>query len=258
MSEPQRIENEPVVEVVNPAARSAVVLVCEHASNVVPAELGGLGLDAATLESHIAWDPGAMAVARGLAEKLDAVLVAGRVSRLVYDCNRPPGAPGAIVERSEDIAVPGNHDLDPDTRAARVAGYYEPFRERLARVIGGVGNPVVVTIHSFTPIFMGQPRAVEIGILHDVDTRLADAMLDVARAHTDLLVCRNAPYGPEDGVTHTLREHGIAHGHPNVMIEIRNDLIAGPEAQARMAGTLAAWIQQALRDMGRWGIRCTG
>ncbi len=246
------------VEVTNPGAASAIVLVCEHASNLIPDHLGGLGLDADAAQSHIAWDPGALSVARGLSERLDAVLVSGTVSRLVYDCNRPPDAPGAIAEISETFVVPGNRALAPDARQARVDTYYTPFRDALAARVAAVTNPVLVTIHSFTPVFHGAPRAVEIGILHDADTRLADAMLGLAADHTDRVVARNAPYGPEDGVTHTLREHGLPGGHPNVMIELRSDLVADAAAQARMAETLAAWIGAALGAMANGDLRCTG
>jgi predicted N-formylglutamate amidohydrolase len=105
---------------------------------------------------------------------------------------------------------------------------------------------VIVTIHSFTPVYHGQHRAVEIGVLHDSDARLADAMLDIAGRHTPLNVLRNAPYGPQDGVTHTLKEHAIRSGHLNVMIEIRSDLIETQRQQTDMAAMLAGWIAAAV------------
>lgn len=234
------------VEVINAGAKAPLVLVCEHASREIPACFEGLGLDVAARESHVAWDPGALGVARAMSDDLDAVLVASRVSRLVYDCNRPPEAPGAMPAQSEIFAIPGNATLDDAARTARVATYYEPFRATLAATIGRIGAPVIVTVHSFTRIYHGKPRAVEIGILHDSDTRLADAMLAVAADHTPLRVERNAPYGPQDGVTHTLREHGLAHGHPHVMLEIRNDLITTEAEQQQMAGMISNWLRAAL------------
>jgi predicted N-formylglutamate amidohydrolase len=112
-----------------------------------------------------------------------------------------------------------------------------------------VQAPVLVTIHSFTPVYEGNPREVEIGILHDADTRLADAMLQCGAAHLPHIIRRNEPYGPADGVTHTIAEHGLPFGHPNAMIEIRNDLIATPKAQTDMARQLAGWLTQAIADM---------
>ena len=247
------------VIVSNPQGSSCVVVVCEHAHNFIPAEFHDLGLSGADRQSHAAWDPGAMAVAQGLSRRLDATLVASGVSRLVYDCNRPPSAPDAMPAQSETISVPGNADLSAQQRADRAACYYEPFRERLATVIQSKPAPVIVTVHSFTPIYHGRARAVEIGILHDSDARLADAMLQTARAHTDANVQRNDPYGPADGVTHTLREHALRHGHLNVMIEIRNDLIATDSHQQEMAQRIAKWLAEACAQIGADGVQpCQG
>lgn len=231
---------------VNTAGSSSVVLICEHASHDIPSSFDGLGLSQADRLSHAAWDPGALAVAQEMSRHLDAGLVAGRVSRLVYDCNRPPGAPDAMPARSETIEVPGNRNLGPSDREARLDAYYRPFRDAVHRAIEQVNAPIVVTVHSFTPIYHGQARTVEIGILHDSDTRLADAMLQTAGAHIDAKVERNRPYGPQDGVTHTLREHAIRDGYPNVMIEIRNDLIETTEQQGNMAFSLSRWLVGAL------------
>jgi predicted N-formylglutamate amidohydrolase len=106
-----------------------------------------------------------------------------------------------------------------------------------------------VTVHSFTPIYHGQLRSVEIGILHDSDARLADALLQTAVVHTDANVQRNEPYGPEDGVTHTLKEHAVKDGYFNVMLEIRNDLIETAEQQDHMAAVLSGWLVDACAQM---------
>lgn len=241
----------PAPLVVNRDGISPVIVVCEHASCFIPPELNSLGLDAGSLKSHIAWDPGALAVAEGISNKLDAVLVASQISRLVYDCNRPPGAAGAIPAKSEIFDIPGNQKLGQAERDSRIAQVYEPFRAGLASVIAAANDPaIIVTIHSFTPIYDGKTRDVELGILHDTDSRLADAMLMNTHWHTSLDVRRNEPYGPDDGVTHTLRENAIAAGLHNVMIEIRNDLVTTPREQDAMAATLSGWIISALRELG--------
>ncbi len=232
-------------------AGAPLVFVCEHASNHIPEKYANLGLDETVRASHVAWDPGASAVARRLAEALDAPLVEAGVSRLVYDCNRPPEAADAMPAKSEIHEIPGNRALSDAARAARVAEIYAPFRRLLAETIAArPAPPALITIHSFTPIYHGRPRGVEIGILHDADSRLADAMLESAPAHTTHDVRRNAPYGPADGVTHTLREHALSAGLPNVMIEIRNDLIAAEAEQEAMAKMLAPWIAAALAQIG--------
>ncbi|MDW3224412.1 MAG: N-formylglutamate amidohydrolase [Paracoccaceae bacterium] len=225
---------------------SGIVLVCEHASKAIPEAYGDLGLSAAARDSHIAWDPGALGVAQRLSELLDAPLVAGGVSRLIYDCNRPPEAPGAMPVRSEAYDIPGNAALDASAKAKRVAQVYAPFKAALSEVLSLVQARAMITIHSFTPVYLGQPRAVEIGVLHDADTRLADVMMAAAQHHTDLTTRRNDPYGPQDGVTHTLQEHGVKRGLLNVMLEVRNDLIATQETQSAMADTLAPWLAEAV------------
>ena len=232
--------------VLNPEACTSVVVVCEHASCFIPPAFENLGLSGDALQSHAAWDPGAMPVAQGLALRMNATLVASGVSRLVYDCNRPPAAPDAMPAKSEVFDVPGNVHLTQAQRQDRVIKYYEPFRARLADVIAAKSGPIVVTIHSFTPVYDGHSRTVEIGVLHDSDDRLATALLDIAPSYLAYDVQRNAPYGPEHGVTHTLKEHAIPAGHLNVMLEVRNDLIQTERQQEMIANVIADWLTAAL------------
>ena len=233
----------------NATGASGVVLACEHASAVLPAAAGDLGLSAEALSSHIAWDPGALAVARRLSAALDGVLIHQRFSRLIYDCNRPPESPAAMPEKSEIYEIPGNRDLTPAERYARTAALYIPFHDRVSaevsRIAGEGRKPVVVTIHTFTPVYFGKPREVEIGILHDTDSRLADAMLE-ATVGGPYRVERNSPYGPEDGVTHTLRLHALPLGLANVMIEVRNDLVRDDAGVETVSAYLADLISGAL------------
>lgn len=238
------------VEIINPGGKGRVVILCEHASNRIPAEFGGLGLAAEDRDSHAAWDPGARALSLALSAALDAPVVASTVSRLVYDCNRPPEAPSAMPEKSELVEVPGNADLSQDARDARTAAVYEPFCAAVAEVLDARGpDTVVVTIHSFTPVYFGKQRAVELGLLHDDDSRLADAMLARADQIAPRIVERNEPYGPQDGVTHSLRLHALSRGLANVMIEVRNDLMRTDEDIAGRAQEILTLLQPALNDI---------
>lgn len=246
MSHTRSTSNSGHVKVLNPKGQSSVVLVCEHASHFIPETFSDLGLTGDALKSHVAWDPGAFALAEGLSTRLDAPLVASNVSRLVYDCNRPPSAADATPHQSETVTVPGNVNLTAAQRQERADTYYEPFRQTLAETISNTSSPIIVTIHSFTPIYHGAKRTVEIGVLHDADARLADALLQSAPQHFDALVLRNEPYGPQHGVTHTLKEHALAAGHLNVMLEVRNDLIQDAEHQDAMANRIAGWLSDAL------------
>lgn len=234
----------------NPDAFGPVLLVCEHASRQLPEKMGSLGLSDEALGGHIAWDPGALAVSKLLVESLDAALIHQRFSRLVYDCNRPPEADAAMPAVSEVFQIPGNAMISPVERLARTEAIYFPFRDALSDYIAvrkaNGRPPVLVTMHTFTPVYHGRQRGVEIGILHDTDSRLADAMLASAEKSTRHVVRRNEPYGPADGVTHTLIEHGLKNGLPNVMIEIRNDLVKDEIGQKVMADYLTGLLGESL------------
>jgi predicted N-formylglutamate amidohydrolase len=240
-----------VVHIENGDAPGPFLIVCEHASNHIPPAYGTLGLDAAARKAHIAWDPGALGVARRLSRNLNAPLIHAGVSRLIYDLNRPPSSAGAMTPKSESYTVPGNQNLTPEQRLKRTAEVYVPFHDavhaEIARRMALGTPPVLVTIHSFTPVWHGKPRAVEFGIIHDADPTLARAVLAEAKARTGLDCRLNEPYSAVDEVTHTLRLHATPYGLRNVMLEVRNDLIADPAAEAAMADGLTPVLQAALR-----------
>lgn len=243
-------EQEAVVSVSNRNGKSPIVVVCEHASNRIPPEFNGLGLSDLETQSHIAWDPGAKVVSTLISEALDCPLVLSKFSRLVYDCNRPPIADSAMPAKSEIYSIPGNQNLSQAQRAARTAKYYEPFKNSLNEVLCDIGSDaVLVTIHSFTPVYNGQSRQVELGILHDCDSRLADLMLERVSTLTAMNVQLNQPYEIADGVTHTLQEHGVANGILNVMIEIRNDLLVEDSQQREIAKLLSTLLDHVLNEL---------
>lgn len=235
----------PVAEVINPGGQAPLCLVCEHASAVIPPALGTLGLAPEHRQTHAVWDIGAEALARELSSRLDAPLVIATVSRLVYDLNRPPEAPDAMPFKSGDIPVPGNRDLSEAEKAARTCQVYNPFHTTLSDVLDGFdAPPTMVTIHSFAPVWHGTPRSTELGLLHDEDTSLAEAMLSAA---DDTMVTHlNEPYSARDGVTHTLARHATARGLTNVMIEVRNDLLGEASDVDRVSTHLANLLNTAL------------
>jgi predicted N-formylglutamate amidohydrolase len=238
--------DEPPVALVHGGGRSPYVLISEHASNRLPKMLGTLGLPESDLERHIAWDIGAEKVARLLSRLMDAPLVLQRYSRLAYDCNRPPDSADAMPEISETTHIPGNLNLSPDDKLMRIHEIYRPFHAAIAdlldrRAAEGVRS-MVVTIHSFTPVYKGKPRAVELGILHDRDTGLAGKLI-MSFPTVDARL--NEPYGPKDGVLHTLSLHAAPRGLAHAMIEIRNDLISDERGQGDWAERLSASLVQA-------------
>ena len=247
----------PAFAVRRPDGASEIVLICEHASKTMPKVLGSMGLDEAALESHIAWDIGAQRVAEMLSDRLDASLISQRFSRLAYDCNRPPEAAGAYPQRSEIFDVPGNAGLSASDKARRADALYHPFHQAIdalldARLAAG-RNVVLVTVHSFTPVYFGKPREGHLGILHDEDSRLADAMLDASQTLGLDQVLRNYPYGPEDGVTHTLKRHGLTRQIANVMLEIRNDLISEDAGQALWTARIAELLEMSFARLSTEG-----
>jgi predicted N-formylglutamate amidohydrolase len=225
---------------VNGSGRSSYVLVCEHASNRLPQALGTLGLPESELQRHIAWDIGAGKVARLLSRLMDAPLVLQRYSRLAYDCNRPPDSGDAMPEISETTHIPGNRHLSPEDRLMRTREIYRPFHATIAdlldrRAAAGTRS-MVVTIHSFTPVYKGKPRGVELGILCDRDRGLADELITSFPTVDARL---NEPYGPEDGVLHTLNLHAAPRGLRHAMIEIRNDYLLDERGQVEWAERLS-------------------
>ena len=239
------LDKGPAAVIISENAPVPIVVVCEHASLELPKGLGNLGLTESERHSHIAWDPGAAAVAEHLAKALGSVLVKQRYSRLVYDCNRPPTSPDAMRAKSENTIISGNQNLPEAARQWRTDNIYTSFHNAVAEQLDRHKAPTLITIHSFTPVYDGNPRAVDVGILHDDDTRLADAILAHAEFDDGIVVARNEPYGPRDGVTHTLQKHGLARQIPNVMIEIKNSLIADDKSQRHYADQLAATIKKA-------------
>ena len=228
-----------VCSVFNENGQSPFVLACEHASNTIPPEYYNLGLNDEVLLSHAAYDIGALELAKQLSQWLDAVLVFSNVSRLVYDCNRPQSASDVAPVQSERYAIPGNRNLSVEQIALRAERYYLPFKTKLTEVMAKRPAPVLVTIHSFTATYNGVFREVELGVIHGKDQRLADCFLENAGQHTGLIVRRNEPYGPDDNVLHTLDTHGNSPGHPNMMLEIRNDLLRSADDTQRMAGMIS-------------------
>ncbi|HWK64829.1 MAG TPA: N-formylglutamate amidohydrolase [Rhizobiaceae bacterium] len=231
------------VVVANRGGRSPYVLICDHASNALPAELGTLGLSADDLQRHIAWDPGAAPVARYMAEILGATLIEARFSRLAIDCNRPLDAPDLIPALSETTPIPGNCDLTDDQRARRAALVYDPFHAAIEDVVSArlaVGRETrLVSIHSFTPVYKGVARPWHLGVIHDDDRRLALPLIAALQSFEGLKVGVNEPYSPADRVYFTLERHARSRGLPCAMIEIRNDEISAEAGQRKWAGLLA-------------------
>jgi predicted N-formylglutamate amidohydrolase len=236
-------EDVPPVFEDNSAGRSPFLLTSDHYGRLIPRSLGDLGLPAGEMTRHIAWDVGIAGVAEALSKDLDAHLIAQRYSRLVIDCNRPPDAPSSIPRISEATVIPGNEGIARDAAQARREAIFDPYHRRIAEVIDhrlrdGVPT-VLVSLHSFTPVYAGIARPWHIGTLYHRDTRLPPLLLKWLRAEPDLVVGDNEPYAVSDETDYTIPVHGEARGLMNTGIEIRQDLIAGQAGQRPWADRLA-------------------
>lgn len=240
---------EPAFAVQGGSPQSGIVVLCDHASPAMPAEYGDLGLGAADLARHIAYDIGAEGVTRSLAARLGCPAVLSRFSRLLIDPNRGLDDPTLVMRVADGAIVPGNAKHGPQEKAARVRRFYRPYDEAVAQTIAAVAQAgrtqVILSIHSFTPVWRGRPRPWHIGILWDSDPRLPLPLLEALRREPDLVVGDNEPY---DGALagDTLDRHAGAAGYPNALVELRQDLIAAPEAAAAWGLRLAGLVEPLL------------
>lgn len=229
-----------------------VIMVCEHASDRVVAPW--TDISDTIRASHAASDIGALGLAQALGPDLarahgGAELIHAPLSRVIYDLNRSPDREDACPVRSEIHHIAINAGLSPIERLARVEQLYMPFhdlvRARIARALTLGRQPVLLTIHSFSPQWHGVPRALEFGVIHDAMPALAQHILAAAEG-SGLRAALNEPYSAADHVTHTLKLHALPYGLENAMLEIRNDLITDPDQQAAMAARLAPILSEAI------------
>jgi predicted N-formylglutamate amidohydrolase len=238
------------VEEIGGSARAGVFVLCDHASNAVPSAYDGLGLPASAFERHIAYDIGAAWLARRLAQLLNAPAALSTFSRLLIDPNRGADDPTLVMRISDGAIVPGNARADAAEIARRRDLYWRPYRETCARIIESMSaagrDPVVLSIHSFTPVWRGKLRPWKIGILWDMDPRLPEPLLSALARESDLrpadaLIGDNEPY---DGALagDTIDDVATSRGLANALIEVRQDLIATREVAEIWAERLAQII----------------
>lgn len=232
-----------------PEGTSAFFLVCDHAGRALPRKLGDLGLSEVELGRHIAWDIGIAEVARRLAAQLDAFLIMQTYSRLVIDANRPPSSAQSIVTVSENTRIPGNEALGSEAAAQRAREIFHPYHDRIRHELdarAAQGRPtILVTLHSFTPVFLARSRAWHCGVLYNRDARLAHVLLTLLRQEPGLVVGDNEPYAASEQTDYALVEHGEHRALLNVEVEIRQDLIEREAGQVEWADRLARLLEQA-------------
>jgi predicted N-formylglutamate amidohydrolase len=239
--------------------RSAFLIVADHAGARIPKSLKDLGLSSAELERHIAWDIGALGVARRVAAAVDAPLVAQNYSRLVIDCNRDPRVAASIPRISETSEIPGNIDLSGAQIAARRAEIFDPYHQRIRELIDArlaAGRPIIlVAQHTMTDVYKGVRRKMDAAILYNRDRRFAGLVLDMLRRDAGLHIADNEPYFVSDETDYTVPHHAEARSLPYVEIEIRQDHVTDDAGQAEWAARIAQALQDAERKFSSAGKR---
>lgn len=233
--------------IVGAERKSRWLVTCDHASNVVPPDLGGtLGLPDEDMNRHIAYDVGAKGVSIALADALGCPAIFSNFSRLVIDPNRGEHDPTLLMRLYDGSVIPGNRNAESEEKERRLQAYYRPYHDALEELAARQDDTVIVSMHSFTRQLRGRPtRPWHVGILHAYDARLADPFIARLEEEPDLVVGRNEPYPghlPGDAID----RHALHHGRPNVLIELRNDLIEDPQHQAAWGARLAPMLEESL------------
>ncbi len=229
------------------------LVTCDHAANTVPDWVNGgdLGLAPADMERHIAYDVGAAGLSRALAQRLDAPAILSNFSRLVIDPNRGEDDPTLLMKLYDGTIIPANRHAAAVQLEERMARLYRPYHDALAGLAARRPDTVIVAIHSFTPQLRGRsPRPWQVGVLYShLDDRLALPLIARLQAEPDLCVGDNEPYAghlPGDAID----RHALQPGRPNVLIEVRQDLIGDAVAQGVWAARLAPILTDVLSASG--------
>ncbi len=223
--------------------RRGLVLIADHARRDLPEEYGSLGLPASEFDRHIAYDIGVEDVTRRLAARLDVPAVMASFSRLLIDPNRGEDDPTLIRQLYDGTVVPANYPMSPEERTKRLDLFYRPYHDAVAAMTASLAAaagapPLILSIHSFTPVMQGRQRPWHAGVLWDMDDRVARPLIEALAEDPLLVVGDNEPY---DGALRgdTMYRHAIVNGFPHALIEIRQDLIATPEGAEAWAARLA-------------------
>jgi predicted N-formylglutamate amidohydrolase len=252
--------SESAYQAYNERKPARLLFLCDHASNAIPADLDLLGLTEADFARHIAYDIGAAELTKALADKFEAPALLARWSRLLVDLNRGSDDPTVVMKLSDGRVIPGNRDLDREAVVDRIRRFHAPYHAAIETKIRDAASagiaPILVSMHSFTPLWRGQARPWQIGILWDRDGRLALPLLERLRRERDIIVGDNEPYSGELE-NDTLYRHGTTNGLPHVLIEVRQDLLADKVGVERWAARLKDVLDDAIQAMGAPAIRFT-
>lgn len=227
------------------------LLTCDHATNRVPDCVGGtLGIAPADMARHIAYDVGAAGLTLHLADRLGAPAIFTDFSRLVIDPNRGEDDPTLVMKLYDGTIIPANRAVDAAETERRLDAFHRPYHRAYEDLAARRADTVICAVHSFTPRLNGRgPRPWQVGILYShLDARLARPLIDRLIAE-GIVTGENEPYlGHLDG--DSIDRHALAPGRPNILIELRNDLIATEDGQIAWADRLAPILADVLEGSG--------
>lgn len=245
----QEMQQHRAFSVLNRSGRSDLVIICDHASKVIPPEYDNLGLSGADIDRHIAWDIGAQGVAELLVAAFDAPAVICGTSRLVIDCNRHPTDPAAMPVKSDGVLIPGNQSLNQADRDDRVRRFFSPYHDMVEEIIGervdDGHHPLILSVHSMTPEMNGTFRPWEISLSSNEQRRVADLMLGFLRRRSDITVGDNQPYSLDPAEDYSTPVHALARQLPYIQVEFRQDQVGTPADIKKWADIFA----EALADL---------
>ena len=247
-------DDPPPFVVLHEHGTAPALVICDHASRAFPRGMGRLGLEELATWQHIAWDIGAGELARGLANALDAPAVLAGYSRLVVDCNRHPDDPQAFRTESDGWPIPGNAGLSEFERRTRLACFFDPYHEAIAAMLAGFHRrgevPLVVSVHTFTPVMGGVARPWHVGVLWDKDEPSARRLLEGLRREEGLVVGDNEPYSGKHPSDFSVEHHAERAGLPHVCIEVRQDTLESPAGVERWVRCLSRLLREIINDPG--------
>lgn len=235
-------------EVVRGGAGDApVLLTCEHASNRLPDGWSWADEDRWLVNTHWAVDLGIGAITKELAAAIDATAVLARFSRLLIDANRAPTDADLCRKVADGREVALNRGIGPDEVARRLATYHQPFHDAVDRELTGRAGNLVLSMHSFTPVYEGgPPRWMELGVLFDEEEELAVRCAEVLRGH-GFVTALNEPWSGKGGLMFSPRGHAMRHGWRALEVEVRQDLAVNPGYRRRIVDAVAGMVRTAVQ-----------
>jgi len=245
--------------IVNAEGKSNVLLVCDHASNLIPGSLDNLGLGETSLQQHIAYDIGSRNLTRHLIEHLDAPAVLAGYSRLVVDLNRSLEDESLMPLVSDGTVILGNQKMSDAHRSQRIREFFTPYRQAIDGMLNGFRDrgitPAIIAIHSFTPQMLGHQRPWQVGVLWDKDPRIPVPLIRNLRSLPGgLQIGDNEPYSGKHPADYTIDHHAEANGLPHVSIEVRQDLVTSESGAEEWAGILHEALRDILADAGLYSV----